>query len=154
MARVAPKAKGPEPRSPSHGLTSGGHTETERPMMTPLLSVAVGGALGASARYVTGLAALRLFGAGFPWGTLTVNIVGSLLMGLAFVLIGQGGRLSPLLMTGLLGGFTTFSAFSLDAVTLYDKGAVALAGLYVIASVTLSILALIAGIALARSFTA
>lgn len=123
-------------------------------MMTPLLSVAVGGALGASARYVTGLAALRLFGAGFPWGTLTVNIVGSLLMGLAFVLIGQGGRLSPLLMTGLLGGFTTFSAFSLDAVTLYDKGSVALAGLYVIASVTLSILALIAGIALARSFTA
>lgn len=123
-------------------------------MMTPLLSVAIGGALGASARYLTGLAALRLFGAGFPWGTLTVNVIGSLLMGLAFVLIGQGGRLSPLVMTGLLGGFTTFSAFSLDAVALYDKGALGMAGLYVVASVVLSILALIAGIALARSLTA
>ena len=121
-------------------------------MMTPLLSIALGGALGASARYLTGLAALRLFGAGFPWGTLTVNVLGSFLMGLLFVLLGQGGRFSPLLMTGLLGGFTTFSAFSLDAVALYDKGAVGLAGIYVLASVILSITALIAGIALARSF--
>ncbi|MDP7151761.1 MAG: fluoride efflux transporter CrcB [Paracoccaceae bacterium] len=123
-------------------------------MMTSLLSIALGGALGASARYLTGLAALRLFGAGFPWGTLTVNVLGSFLMGLLFVLLGQGGRFSPLLMTGLLGGFTTFSAFSLDAVALYDKGAVGLAGIYVLASVILSITALIAGIALARSFAA
>ena len=123
-------------------------------MMTPLISVAIGGALGASARYLTGLAALRLLGAGFPWGTMTVNVVGSFLMGVLFVVLPQGGRLSPLVMTGLLGGFTTFSAFSLDAVTLYDKGAAGLAAVYVLASVIFSIAALIGGIWLARSFAA
>lgn len=123
-------------------------------MMTPLVSVAIGGALGASARYLTGLAALRLLGAGFPWGTMTVNVVGSFLMGVLFVVLPQGGRLSPLVMTGLLGGFTTFSAFSLDAVTLYDKGAAGLAAVYVLASVIFSIAALIGGIWLARSFAA
>ena len=122
--------------------------------MTPLISVAIGGALGASARYLTGLAALRLLGAGFPWGTMTVNVVGSFLMGVLFVVLPQGGRLSPLVMTGLLGGFTTFSAFSLDAVTLYDKGAAGLAAVYVLASVIFSIAALIGGIWLARSFAA
>ena len=123
-------------------------------MMTPLVSVAIGGALGASARYLTGLAALRLLGAGFPWGTMTVNVVGSFLMGVLFVVLPQGGRLSPLVMTGLLGGFTTFSAFSLDAVTLYDKGGAGLAAVYVLASVIFSIAALIGGIWLARSFAA
>ena len=108
-------------------------------MLTPILSVALGGALGATVRYLTGLAVLRLFGTGFPWGTMTVNVVGSLSMGLLFVVLPHGGRTSLFLMTGVLGGFTTFSAFSLDAVQLYDRGEVGLAAVYVIASVVLSI---------------
>ncbi|MBY6113632.1 fluoride efflux transporter CrcB [Mameliella alba] len=121
--------------------------------MTPILQVALGGAIGASARYMTGIATARLLGKGFPWGTLAVNIVGSFLMGVLVVglLHLNGNRFAPLLMTGLLGGFTTFSAFSLDAVTLYERGELALAGLYVAASVLLSILALGAGLFIARS---
>lgn len=123
--------------------------------MTPLLQVALGGALGASARYLSGTAATRLMGHGFPWGTTFVNIVGSFLMGVIVVTLAHvsGHRFAPFLVTGLLGGFTTFSAFSLDAVTLYERGQVALAGLYVGASVVLSIAALFAGLALARSLT-
>ncbi len=122
--------------------------------MTPLLQVALGGALGASARYLTGLTAARLLGKGFPWGTLTVNILGSFLMGILVVALLHlsANRFAPLLMTGLLGGFTTFSAFSLDAVTLYERGEITLAALYVLGSVVLSIGALFAGLALARSF--
>ncbi len=123
-------------------------------MMTTLLQVALGGALGAVARYLTGLAALRVMGHGFPWGTLTVNIAGSFLMGVLVVALAHlgGTRFSPFLMTGLLGGFTTFSAFSLDAVTLYERGAIGTAAAYVAASVLLSLAALAAGLFLARSF--
>ena len=122
--------------------------------MTPIFQVALGGAIGASARYMTGLMMARLLGKGFPWGTLTVNIVGSFLMGVLVVVLAQtGNRFAPLLMTGVLGGFTTFSAFSLDAVTLYERGQVALAGGYVAASVAVSIAALFAGLLLARSLT-
>lgn len=122
--------------------------------MTPIFQVALGGAIGASLRYMTGLMMARLLGKGFPWGTLTVNIVGSFLMGVLVVVLAQtGNRYAPLLMTGLLGGFTTFSAFSLDVVTLYERGQVALAGGYVAASVTVSIAALFAGLLLARSLT-
>ncbi len=94
-----------------------------RAMTFTLLQVALGGALGATSRYLTGLATIRLIGAGFPWGTLTVNVVGSFLMGVIVVVLAQtgGNRYAPLLMTGFLGGFTTFSAFSLDAVTLVRK---------------------------------
>ncbi len=122
-------------------------------MSLTLIYVALGGALGAVLRYLTGLAALRVMGPGFPWGTLTVNIAGSFLMGGAVVALAQvsGNRLSPLVMTGFLGGFTTFSAFSLDAVTLYERGALGLAVSYVAASVILSIAALFAGLALSRS---
>ncbi|MCO6383952.1 MAG: fluoride efflux transporter CrcB [Vannielia sp.] len=121
-------------------------------MISTLAQVALGGALGASARYLTGVAAIRLMGPGFPWGTLTVNVVGSLLMGLFAALVGlRGGHaFSPLVMTGLLGGFTTFSAFSLDAVTLFERGQVGTAALYVVVSVTFSILALFVGLALGR----
>ena len=123
-------------------------------MLTPMISVALGGAIGASARYLTGQALLRVTG-GFPWGTLTVNILGSLLMGLAFVILSQSGpKWMPLLMTGVLGGFTTFSAFSLDAFQLYERGQSGAALSYVVASVVFSIAALIAGIAIARSLTA
>lgn len=122
--------------------------------MTPIFQVALGGAIGASLRYMTGLMMARLLGKGFPWGTLTVNIVGSFLMGVLVVVLAQtGNRYAPLLMTGLLGGFTTFSAFSLDVVTLYERGQVALAGGYVAASVTVSIAAMFAGLLLARSLT-
>jgi len=93
-------------------------------MILTLAQVALGGALGASARYLTGLGAVRLMGHGFPYGTLTVNVVGSFLMGVLVVSLTHmgGNRFAPFLMTGLLGGFTTFSAFSLDAATLYERG--------------------------------
>ncbi|WP_238365577.1 fluoride efflux transporter CrcB [Mesobacterium pallidum] len=125
-------------------------------MSLTLIYVALGGALGATARYLTGLAAVRVMGHGFPYGTLTVNVVGSFLMGGIVVLLGHFGanRYAPFLMTGLLGGFTTFSAFSLDAITLYERGAVGLAATYVTASVVLSLAALFAGLILARSVIA
>lgn len=122
--------------------------------MTPALLVALGGAIGSVARYLVNLATTRAFGFGFPWGTLTVNIVGCLVMGLlAGLLAMRGGsnELRVFLLTGILGGFTTFSAFSLDAVTLWERGQPALAGGYVVASVTVSIAAVIGGLALGRA---
>ena len=121
-------------------------------MLTSLLHVALGGALGASARYLVGVGAVRLLGHGFPWATLVVNVLGSLAMGALVVLLAQkdATRLAPLLMTGLLGGFTTFSAFSLDAVTLYERGQVGAAAGYVAVSVVFSIGALFAGMALMK----
>lgn len=123
-------------------------------MFFTLTQVALGGASGAVLRYLTGLAAMRLIGPGFPWGTLVVNILGSFAMGVLVVVLAHlsGQRFAPLLMTGFLGGFTTFSAFSLDAVTLYERGDVGLAMLYVLASVLFSIAALFAGLLIARSF--
>lgn len=122
-------------------------------MMTTLFQVALGGAIGASGRYLTGLAAIRLIGPGFPWGTLIVNILGSFVMGVVVVVLAHqsANRFAPLLMTGVLGGFTTFSAFSLDAMTIWERGQPVLAGVYVLASVMLSLLAIFAGLYLARS---
>ena len=121
-------------------------------MLGTMLQVAAGGALGAAARYLVGVAAMRLVGPGFPWATLAVNVLGSFLMGvLVVVLARRGGQhLAPFLMTGVLGGFTTFSAFSLDVATLYERGAVASAAAYAAASVLLSVAGLFAGLALAR----
>jgi CrcB protein len=121
--------------------------------MTAVLQVALGGAIGAVLRYLTGIGIVRLFGhTPLPLGVLTVNILGSLAMGLFITLAAQRGltHLAPLVATGILGGFTTFSAFSLEAVTLYERGALGLAAVYVIANVTLSIAALFAGMAIAR----
>jgi CrcB protein len=121
--------------------------------MTAVLQVALGGAIGAVFRYLTGIGVVRLFGhTPFPLGVLTVNVAGSFLMGLFIGAAAHRGltHLSPLVATGILGGFTTFSAFSLEAVTLYERGALGLAALYVIANVTLSIAALFAGLALVR----
>lgn len=125
-------------------------------MMMTLGQVALGGALGASGRYLVGVAVMRLIGPGFPWATLAVNVAGSFLMGaLVVVLAHRGGQaLAPFLMTGLLGGFTTFSAFSLDAVTLWERGATGLAAGYVLGSVVLSLAALMAGLAVARMVVA
>lgn len=121
-------------------------------MMTPLLQVALGGALGASARYLTGTTVTRLLGHGFPAGTMVVNVVGSFLMGaLVVILAKKGGQAAaPFLMTGVLGGFTTFSAFSLDAVTLFERGQGAAAIGYILGSVLISIAALVAGLWLTR----
>ena len=93
-------------------------------MIPTLLQVALGGAIGASARYLTGLAAIRLIGPGFPWGTLTVNVVGSFIMGAIVVGLAHLGqnRFAPFLMTGLLGGFTTFSTFGFETFALLADG--------------------------------
>lgn len=126
-------------------------------MIAPVLQVAVGGAIGAVMRYLTGIGMVRLFGhTAFPLGVLTVNILGSFAIGFFVGLAAHRGltHLSPFVATGILGGFTTFSAFSLEAVTLYERGAVGLAAAYVIANVVLSITALFAGLALARGFAA
>ncbi len=122
--------------------------------MSPLLYVMVGGAVGSGARYLTGRAMTGLLGAGYPFGTLAVNLVGGLLMG---VLVGvlarnaapEGWRL--LLGVGVLGGFTTFSSFSLDVVTMAERGAPGLALGYVLVSVIGSIAALFAGLSAVRA---
>jgi CrcB protein len=121
-----------------------------RPMQWTLLQVALGGAAGSVARFLVTAGTARAFGAGFPAGTLAVNVAGSFAMGVLFVLLTREGRLSPLLMTGVLGGFTTFSAFSLDAFTLWDRGAWTAAAAYVVLSVVLSLAGLVAGILLTR----
>ena len=123
------------------------------PMCTTLLQVALGGAIGASARYLTSVGTMRLIGPGFPWATLTVNILGSFLMGALVVYLAHKGgmKAAPFLMTGILGGFTTFSAFSLDAFTFYERGQTSLAVTYVLASVILSLAAIVAGILVTRA---
>lgn len=122
-------------------------------MLATLAQVALGGAIGASLRYLTGVATIRAFGPGFPWGTLVVNILGSMAMGALVVILAQKGgtKFAPFLMTGLLGGYTTFSAFSLDALTIFERGQIGLAGAYVLASVALSLAGIVTGLHLARA---
>lgn len=119
-------------------------------MTFPLISVALGGAIGASLRFLVGTALAR---EGFPVAILTVNVLGSFAMGLGAVLLARAGlsHWQPFLLTGVLGGFTTFSAFSLETLTLIERGAFGQALGYVILSVGLSVLALAAGLHLARS---
>jgi len=121
-------------------------------MLATLLSVALGGALGASARYLTNVGVMRLVGPGFPYGTMIANVLGSFLMGVLVVMLARKGGMAyaPFLMTGLLGGFTTFSAFSLDTITLFERGQAGLAGLYVGLSVFLSLAAIALGILATR----
>jgi CrcB protein len=124
--------------------------------VTPLLAVAGGGALGAVARYLMASGVQRLAGGAFPWGTLAVNIVGALLMGLiveaAARFAALSGDLRLFLTTGVLGGFTTFSAFSLETALMIEKGDFVLAALYITASVVLTVLFLFCGLWLVRSF--
>jgi CrcB protein len=117
-----------------------------------------GGGIGAALRHGVNLLSARLFGTSFPWHTFIENVTGSVAMGLlagyfAFRTdaFSQDWRL--FLTTGVLGGYTTFSAFSLDAMLLYERGETALAALYVLASVALAIGGLFAGLALVRNFT-
>ncbi|MCB1342931.1 MAG: fluoride efflux transporter CrcB [Pseudooceanicola sp.] len=121
--------------------------------MLTLSQVALGGAAGACLRYLSGLAVVRLLGhTPFPVAILFVNVVGSFLMGAFVVVAANRGltHLSPLVMTGFLGGFTTFSAFSLETMTLIERGATGQAALYVLLSVGLSVGGLAAGMAAAR----
>jgi CrcB protein len=123
--------------------------------MNHLLLVAAGGAVGASLRHLSNLAALRLFGPGLPWGTFFVNVTGSMLMGLFIGWLarrsgGASNEVRLLVATGFLGGFTTFSAFSLDFATLWRDGATGVALGYVMASVLFSIAAIFAGLWLMR----
>jgi len=117
----------------------------------PLFLTMIGGALGAGARYLAGGAALRAFGSGFPWGTLIVNIVGGLLMGLLAARVSEGEPWRLFLGVGILGGFTTFSAFSLETVTLIERGQSGVALGYVAASVIGAVAALAFGLSLGRA---
>jgi fluoride exporter len=121
------------------------------PMIGHFLLVGAGGAVGAMLRHGVGMASLRLMGPNFPWGTLAVNIVGGLLMGLLVGILAERGGSEPLrllLGVGILGGFTTFSAFSLDVVAMMERGAALTAIGYVTASVVVSVAALFIGKAL------
>jgi fluoride exporter len=118
------------------------------------LIVFFGGGLGAALRHGVNLVAARALGTEFPYGTLIINVLGSLAMGLIaeyFALkIGLPQRWRLFLTTGILGGFTTFSAFSLEAALLYERGQQMGAAIYVVASVVLAIGALFAGMAIVR----
>ncbi|OLP60532.1 hypothetical protein BJF93_22230 [Xaviernesmea oryzae] len=122
--------------------------------MSPVFLVAIGGALGSVGRYLVGAAMLRRFGSNFPWGTLTVNVTGCFAIGaVAALLTRMGGHdtLRLFIITGILGGFTTFSAFSLETVTLIEAGRLMAACAYVAASLAISGLAVLAGLALLRA---
>ncbi|MEO0822241.1 MAG: fluoride efflux transporter CrcB [Pseudomonadota bacterium] len=126
-------------------------------MIEKVLAVALGGAIGAAGRFAVGVLLTRPPG-GFPLATFTVNVVGSFAIGvLAVVLMERAGafaRWAPFLITGVLGGFTTFSAFALDSLFLIERGRIGTALAYMFASTGLSILAVWAGLVLARRFLA
>jgi len=123
--------------------------------MKMVLMAAMGGAIGAAGRYLVGVGALRLIGSGFPWGTLIVNIAGSFIMGVMIEAVALrysvSNEVKTFLATGILGGFTTFSAFSLDFAVLMERKTEGLAAVYLGASVGFSILALFAGLYFARA---
>ena len=122
--------------------------------MSGILYVALGGALGASGRHLLGMGALKAFGPDYPYGTMIANILGGFLMGVLAgwlaLKVSGGENLRLFLGVGLLGGFTTFSAFSLDAIMMYEKKAYGALLSYVGGSVILSIGALMIGLILAR----
>jgi fluoride exporter len=126
--------------------------------VSSFLVVFLGAGIGGALRHGVNLAALRLLGPGFPYGTMTVNVVGSLIMGLLagwFAHKADPGQMWRLfLTTGILGGFTTFSAFSLDAALLIERGQTGLAAVYGLASPVLAILGLFAGLWLVRAVAA
>jgi CrcB protein len=128
-----------------------GHTLFKRVAL-----VAAGGAVGSVARYLVALWTAQQFGATFPWGTLSVNVIGSFLIGLLATLADELGAMGPdvrvLLIVGVLGGFTTFSSFSLETLRLAEQHELARTAAYFCASIALSFAAAIAGIALGRLF--
>jgi CrcB protein len=122
-------------------------------MIQTVSLVALGGAIGAACRYLTGLGVVRLLGHHpFPVAILSVNVLGSFLMGMFVVAAAHRDLtwLSPFVMTGLMGGFTTFSAFSLETANLIERGALGQAALYIALSVGLSVGGLFLGLTAAR----
>lgn len=124
-------------------------------MIRELIPIALGGALGASLRHLSAVAMTLRFGAvAWPWWLLAVNVLGSFLIGIFWALL-QESRISvqwaPFLMTGVLGGYTTFSAFSLDTLRLVEDGRIGVAGLYVVATVVMSFAAAWVGLSLTRA---
>src|SRR3978361_1732591 len=121
------------------------------------LLVFIGGGLGSTLRHIVNVVSARVLGTGFPYHTFIINITGSIVMGLiAGYLAFKGEAAQPwrlFLMTGILGGYTTFSAFSLDSALLYERGDLGLAALYVVGSVVLSIAGLFSVLARVRSST-
>jgi fluoride exporter len=121
-----------------------------------LFAIALGGALGSLARHFVSAGIYGVTGTAFPWGILAVNVIGGFSMGLIVELgalkLAFGPELRAFLTTGVLGGFTTFSAFSLDAALLIERGDLLSAGIYIVGSVVLSVLALFGGLVLVRGF--
>ena len=121
------------------------------------LIVFIGGGIGAALRHGVNLLMARWLGTAFPFATLTENVTGSLVMGLLVGYFAFHGGVPQhwrlFVTTGILGGYTTFSAFSLDTALLYERGELGLAVLYVLASVSLSVAGLFAGLALVRQFS-
>ena len=124
-------------------------------MMPTVLWVALGGAMGSAARYGVNVWSGRMFGMGFPWHTLSVNILGCFAMGVLIELmalkLNAGNDVRSFLATGILGGFTTFSAFALDFAFLIERKAYGLAVAYAAGSVILSLAAVFAGLHLVRA---
>lgn len=120
-----------------------------------LLLVMAGGSLGSAVRYLVGNLVVHQFGPSFPWGTLSVNVVGSFLIGLVATLADESGSIGPhgrvFLVVGVLGGFTTFSAFSLESWRLFEEGADFRAMAYAGVSMTVTILAAAFGVWTARA---
>jgi fluoride exporter len=122
-----------------------------------LLAVAAGGAIGSVARYLVGIGSGKLFGMNFPWGTLIINVTGSFLIGALvglFAIKWDFSQTARLFLTvGICGGYTTFSAFSLDAWYLLERGQNAASLAYMVASVVLSLAALVGALQLIRALT-
>lgn len=122
--------------------------------MNSIFAVAIGGAIGAASRHLFNQQMARLFGINFPWGTFGVNVIGSFVMGLAvgfFALRYEpSAEMRSFVTTGILGGFTTFSAFSLDAANMIERGQASLAVLYIGGSVALGLAGLFFGLWIAR----
>ncbi|NTJ42347.1 fluoride efflux transporter CrcB [Agrobacterium larrymoorei] len=123
--------------------------------MLNIVLVAIGGAIGSVARYLVGVFGTRLMGPNFPWATLTVNVVGAFLIGLTVELVARrfnaSAEMRVFLVTGILGGFTTWSSFTLDAVVLFERGALGMSALYILSSLLVSFTAIFAGLALGRA---
>ena len=123
--------------------------------MPPLFLVMIGGAIGAGFRYHIGTVALRNLGPGFPFGTWIVNLLGGLLMGVLAAIVAkapiEGEPLRLFLGVGVLGGFTTFSAFSLETFNMLSRGEYVMASAYAVSSVAGSVMFLVLGLALGRA---
>lgn len=118
--------------------------------MKLVLAIALGGALGAVGRHFVASRMVHWLGAGFPWGTLTVNVVGSLVLGLLVGVLTHAWspslEMRGFLVVGVLGAFTTFSTFSLDTILLIERGQLSLAALYIVVSVIFAVAGLFVGL--------